>query len=160
MDDGYLEPRPCDVFVGEPLLYFFYGRPSYRANSDEPPTSLEHYLPVCLLFKNAAVRPIKRVFPFDSGGFKKEFYASAFHKDMRLDDFGLDPDPSTPGRVVSLFFESTDAYLRARAISSIKVDPTELEAASYHALISQRLSNAMDNRVAERSNMFVLVLMH
>jgi hypothetical protein len=99
LDDGRLEPRECPVFDKEPLLYFFYGRPSYRANSKEAATALDHYLPVCLLFRSSVVNPIKRIFPFDSGGFHDELYADAFHKDMKLDDFGLEPDINTRGRV-------------------------------------------------------------
>jgi len=148
LEDGRLEPRECDVFSGEPLLYFFYGRPSYRVNANEGATALDHYLPVCLLFRNTAVTPIKRIFPFDSGGFHKDLYADAFHKDMKLGDFGLEPDIDTPGRVISLFFETTEAYLRARAAPSTTLDASELEARSYMALISQRLSNTMDNRVS------------
>ncbi len=148
LEDGVLEPRECDVFKGEPLLYFFYGRPSYRVNSNEGATGLDHYLPVCLLFRNRAVTPIKRIFPFDSGGFHKELYADAFHRNMKLDDFGLEPDMETPGRVISLFFESPDAYLRARAATSVNLDASELEAKGYLALIGQRLSNTMDNRVS------------
>ena len=148
LDDGLLVPRPCTVFVGEPLLYFFYGRPSYRVNANELPSALSHYLPVCLLFRNGSVRPIKRVFPFDTGGFATDLYADAFHKDMNLEDFGLAPDPATPGRVISLFFGSAEDYLLARPLSSVPVAPTELEALSYHALISQRLSNNLDNRVS------------
>lgn len=148
LDDGRLEPRECPVFDKEPLLYFFYGRPSYRANSNEAPTALDHYLPVCLLFNGSAISPIKRVFPFDSGGFHDQLYADAFHKDMQLGDFGLEPNIDTPGRVISLFFETPDAYLRARAVSAAALDSSELEAKSYLALISQRLSNTMDNRVS------------
>lgn len=148
LEDGALVPKDCDVFKGEPLLYFFYGRPSYRVNSKEPPTSLDHYLPVCILFKNEKVTPVKRIFPFDSGGFKSDFYKDAFHRDMTLADFGLEPDPATPGRVISLFFGSAEAYLDARPLSSVTVDRAELEAISYHALISQRLSNSADNRVS------------
>jgi hypothetical protein len=148
LEDGELVPQPCNVFIGEPLLYFFYGRPSYRVNSDEAPTSLEHYLPVCLLFRSTAVRPIKRVFPFDSGAFDQELYANALHRDMKLDDFGLQPDPSTPGRLISLFFGSVESYLRARPAPNVQLDPANLEAISYQALIGQRLSNSADNRVS------------
>jgi hypothetical protein len=148
LEDGRLEPRECDVFKGEPLLYFFYGRPSYRVNTNEGATALDHYLPVCLLFKSNSVSPIKRIFPFDSGGFHNALYADAFHKDMKLDDFGLEPDIDTPGRVISLFFETPDAYLRARSAPSVALDASELEAKSYLALIGQRLSNTMDNRVS------------
>ena len=147
IEDGTLVPPPCKVFVGEPLLYFFYGRPSYRVNADELPTSLEHYLPVCILFRSASVHPIKRIFPFNSGGFEKQ-YANALHRDMKLVDFGLEPDPATPGRIISFFFDSVEEYLRARPNPSLKIDPAELEAASYYALIGQRLSNSADNRVS------------
>lgn len=146
--DDKLVPQGCTVFVGEPLLYFFYGRPSYRVNANEKPTSLEHYLPVCLLFRSAAIHPIKRVFPFDTGAFKNDMYRDALHKKMELNDFGLAPDPSTPGRVISLFFGSVEAYLSARADSSSQFDPAIPEAVSYHALITQRLSNSVDNRVS------------
>ena len=44
-----LQPRDCKVF-GEPLLYLFYGRPSYRVHPDEQPSGLAHYLPVCVTF--------------------------------------------------------------------------------------------------------------
>jgi hypothetical protein len=148
LDENALNPRPCAVFDGEPLIYFFYGRPSYRVNSTQDAASLDHYLPVCLLFRAGSVAPIKRIFPFDSGGFAKDLYADAMHIDMRLADFLLEPDPQTPGKVISLFFDTVDDYLRAHAKREIIVDATELEAKSFHSLISNRLSNAADNRVA------------
>jgi hypothetical protein len=67
---------------------------------------------------------------------------------MDILDFGLEADINTPGRVISLFFETPEAYMRARAVASASLDASELEAKSYLALISQRLSNTMDNRVS------------
>jgi hypothetical protein len=101
-----------------------------------------------MLFRASSVTPIKRIFPFDSGGFRDELYASAFHRDMHLEDFGLEPSIETPGRVISLFFETPDAYLKARSLSTFALDASEMEAKSYAALISQRLSNTLDNRVS------------
>lgn len=148
LDDERLVPSVCDVFIGEPLLYFFYGRPSYRVNTEEAATSLDFYLPVCLIFNAASVTPIKRIFPFDSGGFGKKLYRDALHDKMKLDDFGLEPDPSTPGKVVSLFFGSSDSYLAAKANQAAQFDPGEPEAVAYQALISQRLGSNVDNRSA------------
>ena len=105
-----LQPRGCKVF-GEPLLYLFYGRPSYRVHADEEPSGLEHYLPVCILFRNCDVPSPKRVFPFDSGAFAAGRYGDAMHRDMELEDFCLEAHPSTPGRIISLFFGSIEAYL-------------------------------------------------
>jgi hypothetical protein len=67
---------------------------------------------------------------------------------MSLGDFGLEADITTPGRIISLFFGTTESYLKARPANPPSLDATELEAKSYFALISQRLSNSMDNRVS------------
>jgi len=75
-------------------------------------------------------------------------YADALHKDMVLDDYGLDPNPDTPGKVISLFFGTVDSYLDAHPVPKVDVAPTEFEAISYHALISQKLSNTRDNRIS------------
>jgi len=102
-----LSPSPCSVFDGEMLTYLFYGRPSYRPNINEEPTSLGHYLPIVIIFKPNWLSEIKRIFPFDSGAFSRGFYKHFIHKMMSLEDFELDTDPETPGRVVSQFYART-----------------------------------------------------
>lgn len=67
---------------------------------------------------------------------------------MDVHDFGLEPDIHTPGRIISLFFRTPEEYMRARAVTSVSLDASDLEAKSYWALISNRLSNTMDNRVS------------
>jgi hypothetical protein len=64
---GVLEPRDCCVF-GEPLLYFFYGRPVFEPDGigDEPDTCFDFW-PVCFVFKPGALASWARVFPLDSG---------------------------------------------------------------------------------------------
>jgi hypothetical protein len=104
---------------------------------------LDHYLPVCLLFRAGTVNPIKRIFPFDSGGFHNDLYADALHRDMNLGDFGLESNIDTPGRVISLFFETPEAYLKARSVPVADLDPSELEARSYLALISLHIASLM-----------------
>jgi hypothetical protein len=140
-----LQPRGCKVF-GEPLLYLFYGRPSYRVHPDEQASGLEHYLPVCLLFKNEGMPPPKRVFPFDSGAFAAGRYADAVHRDMALEDFCLEADPNTPGRVISLFFGSVEAYCLANPVTGVPLPVTEFEARSYAALVASQLRSNTDDR--------------
>jgi hypothetical protein len=144
LSDG-LQPRVCKVF-GEPLLYLFYGRPSYRVHLDEEPTGLDHYLPVCILFRNASMPSPKRIFPFDSGAFYKGLYSNAVHRDMGLDDFSLEAHPSTPGRIVSLFFGSVEAYFLASPTPVSTLPVTEFEARSYAALIASQLRSNTDDR--------------
>jgi hypothetical protein len=58
---GILEPRDCSVF-GEPLIYFFYGRPVYRSrkHGTSPDTRFD-YCPVCLVFKPGALSSLARL---------------------------------------------------------------------------------------------------
>jgi len=61
--DKATTPQNCDVFIGEALTYFFYGKPAFRPNLGSEPTALKHYFPVCLLFKPTWTAVIKRIFP-------------------------------------------------------------------------------------------------
>jgi hypothetical protein len=149
LQDGEIRPQTCNVFTGEALTYFFYGRPSFRPNADANPSGLVHYFPVCLLFDPNQVTSLKRVFPFDSGAFHHGFYGAYLHKKMKLGDFGLEPDLATPGKLISLFFGSVPSYLTGRSVSGLKFDPSEFEAASYAALVGSRESNAIDNRICD-----------
>jgi len=146
MDSDSLTPQSCRIF-GQPLLYCFYGRPAYRANLDEAPSGLGHYLPVCVLFKAPKGCTPRRVFPFDSGAFKSGYYEEAIHRAMSVDDFGLDADPHTPGRVISLFFGSVGAYLNTQPSNALEVDFTQFEARAYHALITKQTKSNADDRV-------------
>jgi hypothetical protein len=144
--DGAIAPRACNVFKGEALTYFFYGRPAFRPNLDAEPTGLKHYFPVCLLLKPDWTASVKRVFPFDSGAFHNSFYSAYLHDKMKLGDFGLEADMSSPGKVVSIFFGSNPAYLVGKPRAEPKIDPSEFEAHSYLALVHAKHSNAIDNR--------------
>ena len=88
----------------------------------------------------------KRVFPFDSGAFAAGRYADAVHRDMVLEDFCLEADPNTPGRVISLFFGSVEAYCLANPTSGAPLPVTEFEAQSYAALVASQLRSNTDDR--------------
>lgn len=147
-DGARLRPQSCDVFEPERLTYFFYGKPAYRPNQVEDPNSLHHYLPVCLIFKPEANIAIKRVFPFDSGAFRHDFYRSYLHKDMKLGDFLLEAHPDSPGRIVRRFFTDNTNYVAGAAALSEAHDPGQFEAESYTQIIDVRGANALDSRGA------------
>lgn len=148
LEDGELQPQPCDVFTGEALLYFFYGRPSYRANADAEPTSLAHYLPILLILKTNLAAVARRILPFDSGAFDRGFYSAHIHKSMKLGDFGLEVATDTPGRVVSAFFGDPASYLRAEPQPALDVPPEQMEAVSYRSIVASRDANSLDSRGA------------
>jgi hypothetical protein len=143
---GNLNPQKCEVFKGEWLTYLFSGRPSFRPNLNEQPTGLQHYLPVCIIFRSEWIIDIKRMFPFDSGGFLDGFYGAYLHSKMKLGDFGLEPDLSTPGKVISKFFGSIEAYLLAQPNQTLKSNPSDFEAMSYESMIHAKDKNAVDSR--------------
>ena len=65
---------------------------------------------------------------------------------MKLGDFSLEVDKSTPGKVIGLFFGYAEAYLKAQPQPVETIDPIEMEASSYNALISSREGNSIDSR--------------
>lgn len=146
--DGELKPHACDTFNGEPLLYFFYGRPSYRANAEAEPTSLTHYMPILFILKTDLASGARRIFPFDSGAFSRGFYSTHLHQQMTIGDFGLDVGTSTPGKLISAFFGNPAAYLRAEPTASLDVPPEQMEAISYKSIIASRDANSLDSRGA------------
>ena len=148
LDSGSLVPREDKVFRPDHLVYFFYGRPSYRVHMDEHPSGLSHYLPVCIIFRPTGLPTPKRVFPFDTGAFHAGLYSNAMHQDMSIADFGLDPDLTSAGKLVSLFFESAKDYLEAKPRTSVPIASTDFEAHSFHALIAQQTRSNADDRVS------------
>jgi hypothetical protein len=146
IEQEIIEPQICNVFNGELLTYFFYGRPSFRSNQNEDAVSLKHYFPVCLILRSSIIVDIERIFPFDSGGFENNFYANHIHKRMLLGDFLLEPTSETPGKLITTFFGSPSSYLRAQALPNPNIDESEFEAHSYMSLINSRDSNSIDSR--------------
>lgn len=144
--EGRILPQRCKVFTGENLTYLFYGRPAFRPNVNGEPTSLQHYFPVCLLLNPGSLPRIERMFPFDSGAFVNDAYASHLHRAMKLGDFHLKADVSSAARIVSLFFEGNQSYLKGKARTKLDFPPTQFEAQSYASIISARDSNSIDNR--------------
>src|ERR1035438_4175455 len=66
---GRIEPSDCCVF-GEPLAYFFYGRPAYRI-AGQGVIKAEALCPYCFIFKPELVDRAKAIYAFDTGAFNK-----------------------------------------------------------------------------------------
>ncbi|MBV9993557.1 MAG: hypothetical protein JOZ72_19965 [Alphaproteobacteria bacterium] len=147
LQTGELRPEHCQVF-DEPLLYFFYGRPAYRVNSQRLSSAIDAYAPVCLILRPKSLVVPKRIFPFDSGAFNGDRFAEAMHRKMLLDDFALDVSPETPLRLISLFFGDCERYYRNIPLEKIEIPPLSFEASSYHVLITSRHENAFDERIS------------
>lgn len=143
-----IEPRACDVFLGEKLAYFFVGRPAYKSVGHD----ITHWeMPSCVIADFGTAAP-KRMYPFDSGAFEKGLvpkYATM----MDREDYALEPKPDVIERYIGTFFGSTRAYYMGEAVDKKSflqqhgILPTE---ASLYALISllngERIGKELDER--------------
>lgn len=143
-DAGALEPTPCGIF-DEPLLYLFYGRPAYRAAGQVETSGLDAYWPICFVLRSAAVAA-KRIYPFDSGAFHRGLFADFCHHDMIKEDFELDVDPTTPARLLNLFWANARNYFDNRDALEGTFDPFAFEAKSYSELIRAKANAPFDER--------------
>lgn len=144
VESGRLTPHDCEVF-GSPLLYFFYGRPAYR-RTDEDPTSLASYLPVCLIFSPDCLPQIDRIFPFDTGAFSLGLYKQHLHRNMALEHFELSPDISNAFKVVSKFFTNNVSYYNGIAREGLVIGTLDFEASSYYDIVRAEGKTSSDDR--------------
>lgn len=143
-----LTPAPCSIFKkGESLVYFFYGRPSYRPSETDQATSNPAFMPVSIVLDPKAINDPKRIAPFDTGAFSERLFNEHMHPKMSLDDFLLEASMDMPARLVSKFFESNIGYFRGKP-AIVDIPPSEFEAVSYNSLINSSGSAAYDDRAS------------
>lgn len=145
LDQGTIEPQPCPVYVGDSLAYFFYGRPAYRPGAKAAAASQVALFPACIILRPEAVLSIKRVAPFDTGGFARNAAEGHYHPKMQRDDFLLEPSLSAAQRVVGRFFGNNNAYFDAVPLPVSAVDD-EFEVASYLSSLHDRSTSPDDDR--------------
>lgn len=143
LEDRQLKPRKCKVFGMEELLYLFYGRPAYK-NAEEKHGNLFVNMPVCFIIKSDAVHTIKRVIPFDSGGFSH--YGNHIHKDMKLEEFFITPEKSALSQVVESFYDDNAQYFNGKAKAEVTFDPMHFQLEVYHSLIKTSALEEADDR--------------
>ena len=155
LNNSELQPKRCDVFKHDDLIYLFYGRPAYRSGAGVKSTSLSMFYPVCFLLDPHCFEKVKRVFPFDSGAFSNNLFEDFLHRDMTLDNFLVDPNPLSPGeipspetpaRIVSTFYESNKEYYRGVVKDSIDLTPLDFEAEAYYEWIKTKRQTSYDDR--------------
>lgn len=142
VEDDQLATADCKVF-GEPLLYLFYGRPAYRVSSEIEGTGLDSYWPICFVMRAGSIAA-KRIFPFDTGAFTR--FGDFCHRDMIREDFALDVDPTSPQRLLNLFWKGERAYFDNRDHTDYAPAPLAFEAKSYSQLIRSKATGPFDER--------------
>ena len=147
--EARLVPTACEVYGGQKLLYFFYGRPSYRPHAQLDTVTAKALLPVCLVVSREVAQDAVRVMPFDTGAFYRKMMHPPIHEMMELGEFELGLAASAPMRVVDLFYGGERQYYLAKARPSlVSYDEFEdLEVDSYFRLLHHRANTAFDDRV-------------
>jgi hypothetical protein len=140
-----VQPSECTVF-GEPLAYFFYGRPAYRIGR-ESVIKAEALCPYCFIFNPELLDNAKSAFAFDTGAFDARLYSGVIASEMEVNDFQLE-GKSAPNRLISLVFGSQQAYFNGDTrVVSVKAAPHEFHAKAYLDLILSPGRNEPDDRV-------------
>lgn len=137
--------KKCPVF-NENLLYYFYGKPSYRVATKSGARTDITYCPICFVLKPQCVSDFKRIYPFDSGAFHNGLYKAHLPKEFDLMTFHLGNDPEMPKRVVDLFFGSNRAYFFGDATRMNQLGPMDFEVQSYYQLITSSGETGYDDR--------------
>jgi hypothetical protein len=144
-----LQPMECDVYKGEKLLYFFYGRPSYRPHGQKQTITAKAFLPVCFVMSREFADCAMRIMPFDTGAFSRKMMHPPMHEAMKLEEFELVADSNAPMRIVKIFYETEYNYYRAHAKPSVENydEFDDLEIDSYFRLLHHRANTEFDDRV-------------
>lgn len=145
IEESKLKPRWCDHFKRD-LIYFFYGRPSYTINSSHYSESQEYGLPVCLVLMPDSLKKFHRVFPFDTGAFKKGYFKAFFGHEMSILKFLLKSTTDCPGKLVGGFYNSNFKYFIEEPNSNKPGKIVDFEIRAYHDLITSRASSKYDDR--------------
>ena len=143
-----LQPAECDVYRQQ-LLYFFYGRPSYRANSRKDTVTAKALLPVCLVMSRDILGQAVRIMPFDTGAFEGRKMHPPMHEAMAKEEFELAIASQAPMKVINVFYGNEKNYYNAKANSNVSGYDSfdELEIDSYFRLLHHRANTEFDDRI-------------
>jgi hypothetical protein len=153
---GGVSPTDCKVF-GEPLAYFFYGRPAYRIGGDGA-VKVEAACPYCFIFNAALIEKAKAIFAFDTGAFDNRLYKHILMEEMDIEDFSLEQDYRRPNLIVSSLFGSRKTYFDGDVTKIRDADKLaeawEFHARAYLHLLSSPGRNEPDDRICSIEVLF------
>lgn len=150
LQTGQIEARPCNVFGGERLAYFFVGRAAYKRELHQEAEYWE--LPTCIV-RSFTTKGAKRIFPFDSGAFAAKRYPNSINM-MDLQEFEAGADSEAPQKLIGTFFGTSRKYfnLTARPKEQFEamfdVDVLDEEIKALHGLIQKKNARFDDRRFA------------
>jgi hypothetical protein len=142
---GQLSARQCPVY-NEDLLYFFYGRATYRPGALGATTSISAFNLCGFIVDGEKMPPPKRVLPFDSGAFSSELYKKYLHPGMTLASFEMTAAIESAAKLVSAFFGTNNNYISGTPTVGISAGAFDFEVQSYSDMISSKSTSTEDDR--------------
>ncbi|HSV28278.1 MAG TPA: hypothetical protein VLL76_01930 [Candidatus Omnitrophota bacterium] len=147
-ETGLLEADDCNVYVGEKLLYFFYGRPAFRPNYGDKTTGQDQFAPVCLVMRADVAAAPRRVMPLDSGAFANRIMSDYHHPKMKKEGFELPPDLDSTRQVIGVYFNGSNShYYEQDGASPATRDKRNWYVETYVSLIDRKAANVGDGRL-------------
>ncbi len=146
--DELLKVRSCDVYDGQSLLYFFYGKPAYRLHIEQKTLGARAFAPVCLVFNQTLADQAIRIMPFDSGAFDAKMTHPPMHPDMALAEFELAIHANAPMKLIKVFFETESNYFDGLPVP-VGYEPYDnLHVDSFYRLIRLGGNRDFDDRIS------------
>jgi len=141
-----IKPTLCPVFK-EDLVYYFYGRPSYRMNDKGLAFNTSSVYPVCLIIHPEEVKGIARIFPFDSGAYAAGLYSKYLHKNSKHDDYLFDLNYPFVQKFVKYFYDTNQNYFDGKStIQRSTIQPCAYELETIYSLINVAHGEGFDDR--------------
>lgn len=141
-----IKPTLCPVFKEE-LVYYFYGRPSYRVNDKGLAFNTSSVYPACLIIQPEEVKSITRIFPFDSGAYAAGLYSNHLHKNSKQEDYLLDSNYPFVQKFVKFFYDNNENYFNGKStLQKDMIQPCAYELESIYSLINVTHGEIFDNR--------------
>jgi hypothetical protein len=110
---GSISPKHDKLF-GEDLVYFFYGRPTYKGawRAGKRAADILERAPVCIVLRTDGLEKPHRVFPFDTSVLSS-LISRQKHADWpKLQDYECAVDDWAPRSLVANLWGDNDAYMR------------------------------------------------
>jgi hypothetical protein len=143
LDQAMLKLKQCSVFQ-KPMLYFFYGRPSYKLRARETEVKLYEYLPVCFVFNPKQI-PIDRAAAFDTGAWELIKQHITIEERQSKEDFIFE-EAKSANKLIDFFFGDNARYVEGRVTPREEIDLfPHFEAMAYLRIIMAR-NHQIDNR--------------
>ena len=144
-----------DAVLGEPAVYFFYGKPAYRTASDKYSILLADF-PVYLVIDPLSLSRAKHVFPLDSGAFNAGLFDDYFADKTTLEEMKLQFEmdngqvvcPDTAQKAVHALYGSNEQYFRNSVRSDLRPDSIQFEVESYFNLVNGKERTEFDDRAS------------